>query len=144
MNIVIAVMARLLLAQLFIGAGLSKLGAGYAATGSYMQMMGVPKELLPLVIALEIVGGLALAVGFLARWAALALAVFSLLAAAIFHHHVADPNQWILLTSDIAVAGGLLLVYVHGAGAFGFDTLSPDSNPLNSDLLSRMRRSALK
>ena len=122
MNALIAVLARLLLAQLFVVAGLSKLGAGYAATRTYMQMMGVPGDLLPLVIVLEIVGGLALAAGFLTRWAALALAVFSLVAAAIFHHDFADQNQLILLMSDIAVAGGLLLVYVHGAGAWSFDT----------------------
>lgn len=124
MNILIALLARLLLAQLFVVSGLSKLGAGYAATRSYMQMMGVPGELLPLVIVLEIAGGLALAVGFLTRWAALALACYSLLAAAIFHHNFADQNQLILFMSDIAVAGGLLLVYLHGAGAWSIDARS--------------------
>jgi putative oxidoreductase len=140
MNALIAVLARLLLAQLFVVAGLSKLGAGYAATRTYMQMMGVPGDLLPLVIVLEIGGGLALAVGFLTRWAALALAVYSFVAAAIFHHNFADQNQLILFMSDIAVAGGLLLLHLHGAGAWSFDTRSPDSNPLDTDLLSRMRR----
>lgn len=114
MNVLITVLARLLLAQLFVVAGLAKLGAGYAATRTYMQMMGVPGNLLPLVIVLEIGGGLALAAGFLTRWAALLLAVYSLVAAAIFHHNFADQNQLILFISDLAVIGGLLLMYLHG------------------------------
>ena len=66
--------------------------------------------------------------------------VYSFVAAAIFHHNFADQNQLILFMSDIAVAGGLLLSYLHGAGAWSFDTRSPDSNPLDTDLPSRMRR----
>jgi putative oxidoreductase len=123
MNNLIWVVARLLLAQLFVMAGLSKLGAGYAATQSYMQTMGVPGSLLPLVIVLEIGGGLALIVGFFTRWVALALAVYSVVAALIFHHNFGDQTQMILFMSDIAVAGGLLLLYLHGAGAFSVDRL---------------------
>jgi putative oxidoreductase len=115
--------ARLLLGQLFVIAGLAKLGAGYAATQSYMQTMGVPRSLLPLVIVLEIGGGLALMAGFITRWAALALALYSLLAALIFHHNFGNQTQMILFMSDIAVAGGLLLLYVHGAGALSVDRL---------------------
>jgi putative oxidoreductase len=113
--------ARLLLAQVFFIAGASKLGAGYAATQSYMQTMGVAGDLLPLVILLEVGGGLALIVGLLTRWIALALAVYSVVAALIFHHHLADQAQLTLLMSDLAMAGGLLLLYVHGAGALSLD-----------------------
>jgi len=139
MNNLIAVVARLLLAQLFVLAGLSKLGAGYAATHAYMQAMGVPGGLLPLVIVLEIGGGLALAAGFLTRWAALALAVYSVVAALIFHHNFGDQNQMILFTSDIAVAGGLLVLYVHGAGILSLDSRTRGSRPVGGNPLTGMR-----
>jgi putative oxidoreductase len=133
MNNLIAVIARLLLAQLFLLAGLSKLGTGYAATQAYMQSMSVPGGLLPLVIALEIGGGLALAAGFLTRWAAFALAAYSVVAALIFHHNFGDQNQMILFMSDIAVAGGMLLLYIHGAGALSLDSRLHGSSPFGAD-----------
>ncbi|MDB6044616.1 MAG: hypothetical protein JWM63_3167 [Gammaproteobacteria bacterium] len=139
MNNLIDVVARLLLAQLFVLAGLGKLGAGYAGTQAYMQSMGVPGGLLPLVIVLEIGGGLALIAGFLTRWAALALAVYSVVAALIFHHNFGDQNQMILFTSDIAVAGGLLLLYVHGAGIFSLDSRTRGSRRVGGNPLPGVR-----
>jgi hypothetical protein len=56
-------LGRILLAHIFILAGINKLGAGYSGTQAYMESMGVPGALLPVVITLEIAGGLALAVG---------------------------------------------------------------------------------
>ena len=58
-NAVLSIAARLMAAAIFIGAGISKLGAGYAGTQGFMVSMGVPGELLPLVIALELGGGIA-------------------------------------------------------------------------------------
>src|SRR5256885_2397259 len=130
MNSLIALVARLLLAQLFFLAGLSKLGSGYAATQGYMHTMGVPGSLLPWVIVLEIAGGLALVLGYLTRWIALILAVYSVVAALIFHHNFGDQNQMILFMSDIAVAGGLLLLHLHGPGALSLDSRSQRSAPL--------------
>jgi putative oxidoreductase len=121
MSNAVTLVARLLLAHIFLLAGLGKLGAGYAATQGYMEAMGAPGMLLPLVIALEIGGGLALIVGFLTRWAALALAAFCVVSAAIFHSNFADPMQTILFMKNLSMAGGLLLLYVHGAGAWSVD-----------------------
>ncbi|MDB6091538.1 MAG: hypothetical protein JWN85_4322 [Gammaproteobacteria bacterium] len=140
MSNLITVIARVLLAQLFLLAGFSKLGAGYAATHSYMQSMGVPGILLPLVIILEIGGALALIIGFFTRWVALALAVYSVIAALIFHHNFGDQNQMILFMSDIAVAGGLLLLYVYGAGAVSLDSRSHASGPIAGDSLGDTRQ----
>jgi putative oxidoreductase len=140
MNNLIAVVARVLLAQLFILAGLSKLGAGYAATQAYMHAMGVPGGLLPLVILLEVGGGMALVLGFLTRWVALALTVYCVVAALIFHHNVSDQNQMILFMSDIAVAGGLLVLYLHGAGALSLDSRSSGSRFIFRDPVAGMRR----
>jgi putative oxidoreductase len=113
--------ARLLLAHIFLLSGLSKLGTGYAATQGYMKAMGTPEILLPLVIALEIGGSLALIVGFFTRWAALAIAGFCVVSAVIFHRNFGDQIQMIMFMKNFAMAGGLLLLYVHGAGAFSVD-----------------------
>jgi putative oxidoreductase len=120
MNNAIVLLARLLLAHIFLLAGISKI-TGYAGTQGYMESMGVPGALLPLVIALEIGGSLALIVGLLTRWAALALAGFCVASALIFHTNFAEQMQMILFMKNFAMAGGLLLLYVQGAGAFSLD-----------------------
>lgn len=121
MNNAMILAARVLLAQIFLISGFGKLGAGYAGTQGYMEAMGIPGMLLPLVIALEIGGGLALIAGFLTRWAALALAVFALVSAALFHANFGDQTQTIMFMKNLAMAGGLLLLYVHGAGSYSLD-----------------------
>ena len=109
--------ARVLLAVLFVVAGYGKIG-GYDGTMGYMASQGVPGMLLPLVIALEIGGGLLLIVGFQTRWVALALAAFTVAASLIFH--IGD-GQMTMFLKNMAITGGLLLVYVHGAGPLSLD-----------------------
>lgn len=121
MNNTAILLARILLAQIFLISGVGKLGAGYAATQGYMAAMGVPGVMLPLVIALELGGGLALVLGLLTRWAALGLAVFCVVAALLFHLNFADKMQMIMFMKNLAIAGGLLMLYVHGAGAYSID-----------------------
>lgn len=121
MNNAIILAARVLLAQIFLISGFGKLGAGYAGTQAYMEAMGIPGMLLPLVIALEIGGGLALVAGFLTRWAALALAGFTVVSTALFHADFGDQMQTIMFMKNLAMAGGLLLLYVHGAGSYSLD-----------------------
>ncbi len=111
---------RLLMAQIFLLAGVSKLG-GYTATAAYMEAMGVSPVLLPAVIALEIGGALALILGWQVRWAAAALAAFSVIAAVIFHADLGDQMQMLLFTKNIALAGGLLALSASGAGALSLD-----------------------
>ena len=81
---------RVLLAQIFIIAAINKI-VGYTGTAHYMAAYGVPTELLPLVIALELGVGTALLLGWHTRLAALVLALFSLVAAVIFHHKSPNP-----------------------------------------------------
>ncbi len=109
--------ARVLLAVLFVLAGYGKI-AGYDGTMGYMASQGVPGMLLPLVIALELGGGLLLVAGFQTRWVALALAVFTVAASLIFH--IGD-GQMTMFLKNMAITGGLLLVYVHGAGPLSLD-----------------------
>ena len=114
--------SRVLLAYIFIMAGWSKIGAqAYAGTQGYMEAMGVPGALLPLVIITELGGGLLLLIGFQARLAAFALAGFSLISAVLFHYQPADQMQMIMFMKNLAIAGGLLLVTQYGAGAFAID-----------------------
>ncbi|TCP12495.1 putative oxidoreductase [Crenobacter luteus] len=123
MNNLVDLVARALMALIFIVAGVGKLGAGYAGTQGYMEAMGVPGFLLPLVILTELGGGLALLAGFQARIAAFLLAGFSLASALIFHTNFAEQVQSIMFMKNLAMAGGLLMVTLHGAGAFSLDAM---------------------
>jgi putative oxidoreductase len=111
--------ARVALAALFIIAGVGKI-SGYDGVAGYMQAMGVPGFLLPLVIALEIVGGLAIAVGYRTRLVAFLLAGFSVLSGLIFHSPL-DPAEQTQFLKNLAIAGGFLLLFVHGAGRLSLD-----------------------
>ncbi len=119
-SMLLSVVARLFASAIFLGAGISKLGAGYAGTQGYMASMGVPGQLLPLVIALELGGGLALLLGFQTRFVALLLAGFCIVAALIFHTG-ADQMQQIMLMKNFAMAGGLLAFTLFGAGRLSLD-----------------------
>jgi putative oxidoreductase len=113
----ISLVARALLSVIFILAGLQKI-TGYEVTVAYMQAFGVPGALLPLAIVAELGGGLAILVGFFARMAALALAGFCIVAGAIFHSNFADDVQMVLFLKNLALAGGLLLLFANGPGAW--------------------------
>jgi putative oxidoreductase len=112
--------ARILLAHIFILAGINKIG-GYAGTQAYMDSVGVPGMLLPLVIILEVGAGAALLVGWQTRIAAYALAGFTGLAAILFHSNLAEQMQMILFMKNWAIVGGLLLLAVNGAGVMSID-----------------------
>ncbi len=111
---------RALIALIFILAGVNKI-QGYETTVGYMQQFGVPALLLPGTIALEILGGLAVLAGFYSRLAAIPLAIFTLLAGIIFHGNFADPVQMVLFLKNLAIAGGFLLLFAHGPGAWALN-----------------------
>ena len=112
--------ARFFLAMMFIMSGLNKIG-GYAATQGYMEAMGVPDAMLPLVIALEVLGGIAIVIGCQARLTALVLAGFSIISAVLFHANFADQMQMIMFMKNITIAGGFLMIVAQGAGAYSLD-----------------------
>lgn len=115
---------RVLLAALFIPAGLSKL-SGFEGTVGYIASVGLPlPELLAAgAAALELGAGLALLLGWQVRLAALGLAVFTLAASFLFHAYwaaAADQAfvQQLLFMKNVAVAGGLLVLAGAGAGRY--------------------------
>jgi putative oxidoreductase len=111
---------RVLLASVFLLAGLNKLGA-YSATAAYMASAGVPGALLPAVIATEVLGALAIILGWKTRVVAILLAGFSLLTALTFHSNFADPIQMIMFLKNVSIAGGFLLLVANGAGPLSLD-----------------------
>ncbi|AWL27612.1 DoxX family protein [Acinetobacter defluvii] len=113
----LALIARAFMAYIFIVAGWGKLTA-YSATVGYMESMGVPGAMLPLTILVELDGGLALLLGFQARFAALGLGVFSLITAFLFHSGTEDAINFM---KNFAMAGGLFFLMLHGAGKFSLD-----------------------
>lgn len=117
-----ALFGRVGLSTIFIVSGLGKLAA-YAGTQQYMASAGVPGALLPLVILLEVGGGLAVLTGTFTRPTALLLAAFSVVAGLLFHANLADQNQMIHLLKNIAIAGGFLTLAANGAGSFSVDAL---------------------
>jgi len=120
MDKIVDLVARVLLATMFFVAGLGKIG-GYAGTQGYMESQGVPGMLLPAVIALEIIAPVLLVIGWQTRYAALALAGFTLATALLFHLNFADQMQSIIFMKNIAITGGLMLLFVHGAGELSLD-----------------------
>jgi putative oxidoreductase len=113
---------RVLLATLFLSSGLGKLAAP-AATIAYIASAGLPLPQLGYAAALvvEIGGGLLILVGLQTRITATVLAVFSVLAAAAFHHDFADQNQMIHFLKNLAIAGGFLQLATYGAGSYSVD-----------------------
>lgn len=112
--------ARLGLAAIFIMAGLAKITA-YEGTVGYMESVGVPGALLPLVIVTEVFGGLAILLGLLTRFAAAGMALFTLASALLFHFDLTDQTQSIMFWKNMAIAGGFLLLLAHGPGAYSVD-----------------------
>jgi putative oxidoreductase len=123
-----ALAGRLLIALLFVPAGLSKIGGFEGAVG-YIASKGLPAPTLGAIVAIlvEVGLGLALAFGFKARAAALILAIFSVVSGIIFHNYWAMEaaqvmvNQ-IMFMKNLAIAGGLLGVVAWGAGAYSLDS----------------------
>jgi len=123
----LVVVGRILLALMFILAGFGKL-TNLEGTAGYIASGGLPfPALLAVVVGLlELVGGIAVAIGFQTRWAALALGVFTLAASVLFHKFWAVPAdqamvQQLMFMKNLSVAGGLFFVAAMSAGPASVD-----------------------
>ena len=115
-----APLGRVLISLIFFTSGLSKIGA-YNQTAGWMESLGVPGILLPLVILLEILGPIAIVLGWQTRIAAFLLAGFSILSALLFHNDFSSQAEMTNFMKNIAIAGGFLMLTANGAGAYALD-----------------------
>ena len=120
-------LARILLALVFIGAGIEKF-TGLEGTAGYIASAGLPMPKLLAVASavVEVLGSVLLILGWQARWAALALAGFTLLASVFFHNYWAMPAdqqfmQQLMFMKNLAITGGLLMVFAFGPGTLSVD-----------------------
>ena len=122
-----ALLGRILLALIFITSGFGKI-TGFEGTVGYIASKGLPLSQLGAIIAIivEVGGSILLVIGYKARWAALALAIFTLAAAIFFHNYWAveaaeKMGQQINFWKNISMAGGMLMVFAHGPGRYSVD-----------------------
>jgi len=125
MDKALEIAARVLMAQIYIISGWGKL-TGYSGTQGYFASIGLPMPgvVTPLVVLIELGGGLALLFGFKTRWVALILALFSIATAFVAHTNFAEPGQMNNFMKNLAMAGGYLLFAKYGAGSPSIDTAS--------------------
>lgn len=123
----LALIGRLLMAAIFIIAGLSK-ATGFSGTAGYIASVGLPmpEALTAATIVLEVIGGVALVIGYRLRLFAVLLAGFTLLAGLFFHNFWAMPAevqhiQQIMFMKNLSIAGGLLIIAALGGGALSLD-----------------------
>jgi putative oxidoreductase len=121
-NSFVLLVSRLMLVLLFLvsGAGMASMPSGVAG---YFSSLGIPASSLVvwLVVALKVVASLAIVFGFKTRYAAYALAAFSVGAALIGHNNFADQNEMTQFLKDLAIAGGFLALSVAGPGGMSLD-----------------------
>lgn len=113
---------RVLLSVIFILAGFAKLTA-ISGTAGWFASIGLPAPAVTTVVVglVELVGGIAVLVGYQTRIAAILLGVFTLAATAIAHTDFADQVQMMFLQKNLAIAGGLFVLAAFGAGALSID-----------------------
>ena len=122
-----ALVGRILLALIFIISGFGKI-TGYAGTAGYMASKGLPMVavLLPLTILVELGGGLLIALGWKARWAAAVIFLFIIPVTLVFHNPVGldaaqAQQQMINLLKNLSIMGGMLGLFAFGPGGFSID-----------------------
>jgi len=123
----IALIARVLMASLFLLSGINKIG-DFSGTVAYIATKGLPLPQLGAVIAIavELGGAIALLVGFKTRLIAFLMTLFTLTASVLFHNFWALPADQVLVNQimflkNLSIAGGLLMFAAFGAGRLSLD-----------------------
>jgi putative oxidoreductase len=119
----VLLVSRLLLAWLFVHEGVA-LASNFGIAAETMAKMGVPWFMLIATIALQLLAGIAIAIGWQARLGAAALGLFCLATAVLFHQNFDNRNELLHFEKDLAIAGGMFVLTVRGAGAWSIDALS--------------------
>lgn len=113
-------LGRVLMSLIFVVSGLQQI-RNYVDTQAYMELHGVLGTFLPAVIAVQVIGAVAMAVGYKTRACAFLLAIFTLLTALLFHSDTGTPAQAVQFMKNLAMTGGFLVVLAHGAGEWSLD-----------------------
>jgi putative oxidoreductase len=113
---------RMLLAWIFLHEGID-LVIGFNVAAAGMAKLGVPMPALVATITLQIAAGLAIALGYYARVGAAALGFFCLATAILFHNNFDVRNELLHFEKDIAIAGGMFILLVHGSGRWSIDKI---------------------
>lgn len=111
---------RILISLIFVMSGINKL-TNYQSTEGWMESMGVPGILLPIVIILELFGGIAIVVGWNTKIFAFMFASFCILSALIFHSDFTSQIEISMFMKNLAIAGGFLFLVIYGAGNYSID-----------------------
>ena len=113
---------RILISALFILAGFAKLTT-ISATAGWFGSIGLPVPTVTAVVVglVELLGGLAILVGFQTRLAAIVIALFTIGATLVAHLDFADQMQVLMLQKNLSITGGLLVLAIFGAGALSLD-----------------------
>lgn len=119
---IIAFVGRLMIALLFIGAGLNKF-TDIPGTAAYIEAHGLPPMLAMPTAAFEVIGGILLLIGLFTRPLAILFAGFTLTTILFFHGKFSDPVQMAMAMKNIAIAGGLLILFAYSNVAYSFDSL---------------------
>ncbi len=120
---VVLLASRLLLAWIFVHEG-AFLAMNFDAAAAGMAKMGVPAAALIPTIALQLVAGLAIAIGWHARLGAAALGLFCVATAILFHTNFASRNELLHFEKDLAIAGGMFVLMLRGAGGLSIDAFA--------------------
>jgi putative oxidoreductase len=109
-----AIIGRLCIAALFILSGINKLLEPAATAGYISSTTTLPGSLALPTAIFEIVAGLLLGLGIMTRLVAVVLAGFVALATLLFHSQITDPMQQLAASKNLAIFGGLLMVFAYG------------------------------
>ena len=125
MNSLAALAGRILLALIFLLSGIDKV-VHYAGTMGYMTKAGLPfpQALLIASIIIEIGASLAIIAGWKTRWAAAALFLWMIPVTWVFHNPAGGQEQMAHFMKNVAISGGLLLLFALGPGAFSVNRSS--------------------
>jgi putative oxidoreductase len=123
---VVLLASRLLLALIFVHEG-AFLAMNFDTASAGLAKMGAPAAVLVPTIALQLVAGLAIAIGWHARLGAAALGLFCVATAISFHSNFASRNELLHFEKDLAIAGGMFLLMLRGAGGLSVDAYAGQS-----------------
>lgn len=130
MNKYLGVVARILLAQIYLIVGLYAHvyqsitnPMFYGGFQQYLGSVGLPGVFAPLMILVEVVGAVLLLVGFKTRFAAFLLAGYSVFIALVFHNNLSNPQELLACLQYLAVAGGMLAIANNPVTACSLDNL---------------------